>query len=795
MTDLDDLADPTSPPPAPRSRASFIGPAQAILTGGALLVALILALGLVGTATVGSVALASLIPIIGAGSAALAVSISVRGSKGLDRSVRSWVAFAAWSWSIGHLVRVIVGTSGQLDGGPLANALWILGFVAVTGFGLGVTRRLDGVRGLSAGLDGLAISGALILGVLVVVGDRALQSGGVEGALAIVLPTVTLSGFGLALVAALARRWRLSAVGAGPALLALLLLGTGWLAWPAAGALKALPVESGWAVVHAAGWLLLAYGAATFRDGDRAGPRWKSLAPRLLAALPAVAVIFVVTVVAADKVLINPDLWLIDVFAIGLTMASVTIRQVFTIQDRDRTVGRLSRTVRTAYAAREDAEASHAEARARADLANVILAVSEDLRLADAESSYQAALRRIAPPGARASLARLDDDRRWFARIAAVGPDVALNEATYLVDQIPGGIGALLAGDVVGRRIDDSHPGAGIVAATIPEATLRGGAQASLTVPISRPDGWLLGVMHFEDLDGDRILEPEFVALARSTANHLATSIENLALLDRLRSEIIERDRIQGELVQASKALAVGELAGAVAHEVNNPLTGILGYAELLLDEFPEDDSRREDLQVIRDEAVRARSIVRALVDLAQSRTGARTPSDLRGIGRDAVQAIRDRADVLGIDIAESYADTPAIEVDRSAMCSVVVALLDNALTALPDGGRISVNVAAESDDRVVLTVSDTGAGMDSTLLRRVFEPFFSTHAPRSGRGMGLTVSLGVVRDHGGSIWIDSRPGEGTAVEVRLPVAITVTSEPVGALRAPAAPTARDGLR
>lgn len=252
------------------------------------------------------------------------------------------------------------------------------------------------------------------------------------------------------------------------------------------------------------------------------------------------------------------------------------------------------------------------------------------------------------------------------------------------------------------------------------------------------------------------------------------TALANLVLQTRLQRQVAERESIQSELLDATRAMAVGDLAGAVAHEVNNPLTGILGYTELLLDECPADDPRREDLTTIRDEAVRARSIVRSLVDLAQKRAGERRPTSLVDVVRAGVRTVAGRSGTAAITFSERYAELPDMAIDPAAIGSALVGVLDNAVVAMPDGGTILVTVEREDPHRAVVTISDTGRGMDPQTLRRVFEPFFTTYQERSGRGMGLAIGLSVVRDHGGTIWIDSRPGEGTTVEIRLPI------EPLG---------------
>lgn len=763
--------DPRAPTVTERSvrlhRTFELARPQVVLIVGAAASGVAAVVGSLVPATAGVAIL--LVPILASGTAAFALTVAAADSRAIDRAIRGWVAVAAWAWFLGHSLRAVTGTSSEVDGGVLPNALWIGGYLAAMGFGATVAKRLDTPRGVSLALDALAVTGAIILVAMVVVGERAAGPEPVAALLTILLPILTLTSLGLVVVAALARRWPLSLTGVGPAILGLFGFGVAWVGWLGAGPVGSLPPESPWVIIHAGAWLLFAHGVTTFREADRAGERWTRIAPTLQVVVPAVAAVTVAVVATFDDVFLPEVMWPLAVAPIALTAFAVITRQVLTTIDQERSIGRMSHSVMLAEIERRRADAARAAEGQRADMASLILAVSEDLRDPDSSTSLVMALRRIAPPGSRASIARLAEDRTAFTRIAWFGPG-ADGDCDCLRVTLPGDIGDLLHGRVVGRRADGGRPAQGIVASSVPTTGTVAEVRSNLTVPIRRADGWLLGALHFEDPGPERLHAPAFVALARSTANQLAGAMDNAALLERLRTEIAERDRVQAELILASRAKAIGELAGSVAHEVNNPLTGILGYAELLLEDLPGQDPRREDIEVIRDEAKRARAIVRALVNLAQNRSGSRVMAALDDVVGDAIRATRGRADAAGVVLTEAYPAAPVVAVDRSAIGAVVIALIDNAIAAMPGGGQVRLETTVEPD-RALLSVLDTGQGMAPEVVRRAFDPFFSTHDARSGRGMGLAIALGVVRDHGGSIWIDSRLGEGTTVEVRLPLA------------------------
>jgi signal transduction histidine kinase len=256
-------------------------------------------------------------------------------------------------------------------------------------------------------------------------------------------------------------------------------------------------------------------------------------------------------------------------------------------------------------------------------------------------------------------------------------------------------------------------------------------------------------------------------ALARAVSAETAQR----ARADELARMLTEVRRVQEQLVQASKLGAIGELAAAVAHEVNNPLTGILGFAELLLSELPADDPRHDEAVVIRDEAIRARSIVKALLEFAQPRTPQRLSTDLSALARSTVDLVRFRVYETGIRIVEDYSDLPPLEADPDALKQVLLNLINNAIEAMPMGGELAVSTRS-GRDRVGLVVRDTGPGMDAWTRSHIFSPFFSTRsATGEGTGLGLTVSLQIVESHGGSIVVESEPGRGTAFTVWLPLA------------------------
>jgi signal transduction histidine kinase len=249
--------------------------------------------------------------------------------------------------------------------------------------------------------------------------------------------------------------------------------------------------------------------------------------------------------------------------------------------------------------------------------------------------------------------------------------------------------------------------------------------------------------------------------------------LDNDRLVGELRTELEQHAFDQRRLIQASRAAAVGELAAGVAHEVNNPLAAVLGFAELLYDDLDPDDPRRADVETIRAQALRARSIVRALGDFAQSGVPSLAPTELGDLVRRTVDLVRFQVERRGVTIEERYAVLPEVLVDPHAIQQAVINVLTNATQAVADGGVIEISVEA-ADAFATIVVSDDGVGMTDTTAHRAFEPFFTGRdADLDGglaTGLGLAVSRGLIEAQSGTISLTSRPGLGTRVELRLPL-------------------------
>jgi len=223
-------------------------------------------------------------------------------------------------------------------------------------------------------------------------------------------------------------------------------------------------------------------------------------------------------------------------------------------------------------------------------------------------------------------------------------------------------------------------------------------------------------------------------------------------------------------LVQAAKLAAVGALAAGVAHELNNPLTSVLGFAELSLTNPEVGVSVRHDLEIIAHEAGRARDIVRNLLDFARQTKPQRLPTDVNHVLKHTLDLIRQHIEKSGVIITEDYTpDVGLLTLDSGQIKQVFLNLITNAAQAMPRGGKLSLRTAC-LDDGVAISVSDTGQGIPPEIQDRIFEPFFTTKAVGEGTGLGLSVSFGIIQEHGGRISVESQVGQGSTFTVWLPV-------------------------
>lgn len=377
----------------------------------------------------------------------------------------------------------------------------------------------------------------------------------------------------------------------------------------------------------------------------------------------------------------------------------------------------------------------------------------------------------------------VDEDKR--AIMCGVGgsqaPSAAslLSEFSFLADDDKGGITrhVLLTGESMFVNDINLSP--------IYRSLKGWEAGSEMCVPLKDAER-VIGLMDIESSSKNAFGQNDYMVL-ESLAGILSSVITNADQYQRSQQTVRQLRQTQQELqtrieaqleaerrlIQAEKLAAVGEMAAGIAHELNNPLTTVMGFTELVLDELPEDGEYRPDLELVLKEARRARDVVRRLLDFSRRSESERTRVDLNELLDDVLSLTNHLMRTSGVQLDVNLGKKlPWVSVDRNQMKQVLLNLFHNALQAMPSGGQLLVQTGVRQRDGrkwVTASIADTGEGITSGDLERIFEPFFTTRSREGGTGLGLSVTYGIVSDHGGDIEVESELGKGTNFTVWLP--------------------------
>jgi signal transduction histidine kinase len=259
----------------------------------------------------------------------------------------------------------------------------------------------------------------------------------------------------------------------------------------------------------------------------------------------------------------------------------------------------------------------------------------------------------------------------------------------------------------------------------------------------------------------------EISALAQSF-NQMEDKLDQaMTALDEIIKKLREK---QSQLVEAEKLAGIGKLAAGIAHEINNPLTSVLTFSNLMLEQCPPDDPRHKRLKLMVKETDRARTIIRQLLNFGRE-------SVLKPVKININQPVTEIAESLvaqeafkDIELTMHMAEgLPEVYADPAQIGQVVLNLLLNAVHAITPPGRIEVATSLVKD-HIEIRFSDTGKGIPEEHMNKIFDPFFSTKSATKGTGLGLAVSYGIIKKHGGDIAVESTVGKGTTFIVRLPL-------------------------
>jgi len=245
---------------------------------------------------------------------------------------------------------------------------------------------------------------------------------------------------------------------------------------------------------------------------------------------------------------------------------------------------------------------------------------------------------------------------------------------------------------------------------------------------------------------------------------------QSSCVIDKARMVEIHQSQYQQLALQTEKLAALGRMAAGIAHEINNPLTGILLYSSNLIKKVPREGPVKDGLEIIVHETIRCRSIIQELLEFARDRSPEKTPTNINDIIAKALSILENEFRLQHIRIDKHLSDElPDILLDTNQMQQVFINLLLNAVEAIDGEGAIGIRSDLDSANNLIkVEVADTGCGIPPDHIDQVFEPFFSTK--KKGTGLGLSVSYGIVRNHQGRIFVKSRPGAGSRFTLAFPI-------------------------
>lgn len=301
------------------------------------------------------------------------------------------------------------------------------------------------------------------------------------------------------------------------------------------------------------------------------------------------------------------------------------------------------------------------------------------------------------------------------------------------------------------------------------------GIVSYLGVPL-QVEGRTIGVIDVSTRS-ERLFTDEEINFFNTLASHAAVAIENARLYEQTRAQLEQLRNTQDRLVESERRAAIGELVAGLAHEINNPLTAIVGHSQLLMETIPQGPSTegwRGELDTISIAAQRIARIVQEFIKLSHVEGGHSETINLSDVLRHSVKRFQTREDAQDIAITQTLPSEPLIvKANPQLIDQVLTNILTNSLEAMPHGGRIDVQAGFLDGQQVYCSIRDTGYGIPAADLKRVFEPGYTTKVESGvvrGIGLGLYTAERIVKSHGGAIWLESEEGKYTFVKFTLPL-------------------------
>lgn len=282
------------------------------------------------------------------------------------------------------------------------------------------------------------------------------------------------------------------------------------------------------------------------------------------------------------------------------------------------------------------------------------------------------------------------------------------------------------------------------------------------------------------DFGGPGILQKREVALIDREGKEIPVYISAALLYENqceagsvgIFTDLRERKKLEQQLLRTEKLSSLGKLSAGIAHEINQPLTGVLTFSHFLLKRFQNDEKARKEIEIIIRETTRIKGIVQGILDFAREIPMQRKPWRIEDILRNTLELIVHQERFFGVSLGEEYDPAiPILVVDGNLVQQVFLNIILNGLDAMKGNGTLTIRTR-QVEGFVEIDFEDTGDGIPEDIMGRIFDPFFTTKSSTEGMGMGLglAVSYGIINNHNGDIQVGSKPGQGSLFTVRLPL-------------------------
>jgi signal transduction histidine kinase len=273
-----------------------------------------------------------------------------------------------------------------------------------------------------------------------------------------------------------------------------------------------------------------------------------------------------------------------------------------------------------------------------------------------------------------------------------------------------------------------------------------------------------------EVVNGHRGLDIHFDSRDYDEVSELADSFNRM--MGHLQKSEDERKEMEERVLQADKLASIGRLGAGVAHEINNPLSLILGYTNMLRKECQGTDQTKEDLDIVYNNARLCKKIVEDLLYFSRQAKANRAPTDINAAVESVVVLMAETLRNRGITITSDYEPAlPQLAADEDKLKRVFMNLLQNSFQAMQPGGALTIKTGYDRErNGITIVFADTGCGIPDEIRDKIFEPFFTTKQPGEGTGLGLSVSYGIVKEHRGEIAVESEQGKGTSFTLWFPL-------------------------